>query len=447
MLHHRRRRTVLLACATQILVALLGLAAVVAWTSPSDSSRAAEAGPTGSGTAPTQAQVAALLASQSSAMIARDRSRFAAGLDPSPAAKTYRDAQLAAFGNIADVPLASWVESIDSPVTATDAAQAATTRLGANATIVKVQLAYALRDVDPAPTLHSLWLTFVHRDGRTVISSDSDLADQAGASWHGLWDYGKVDVYRGASSLVLAHPQFAALLPVYAGVVDSAVKAVTAVWGSDWTRQVAVVIPDTQDEMTAVIGNDLVLNQIDAVSVADVDNPEAGQLLGQRVVLNPANLQKLSDVGEQIVLRHEVTLIATRPTVGTGMPTWLIEGFAEYVANLNSGQTVKFAASELSHDVAAGRVPTSLPTTTDYNSENTRIAQVYEESWLACRYIAARAGESGLLKFYRAVAAAIQAVPAATADEAVNGALKSVLGVSTTQFASGWSGYLRAQLS
>ncbi|SOD74382.1 hypothetical protein SAMN05892883_3566 [Jatrophihabitans sp. GAS493] len=443
MLKHRRRRTVLLACATQILVALLGLVAVVAWASPSTGNVPA-AGPQ---TTPTQAEIAALLARQSGAMISRDRSRFAAGLDSSAAAAGFRDEQLAAFDNIADVPLASWAETIDSPVTATEAADAATARLDADATIVKVQLAYALRDVDAAPTLHSLWLTFVHRDGRTVISSDSDLADAAGASWHGLWDFGKVDAYRGASSLVLAHPKFAGLLTTYAGVVDRAVKAVTAVWGSGWTQEVAVVIPDTQAEMSAVIGNDLVLDQIDAVSVADVDNPEVGQLLGQRVVLNPANLEKLSDIGEQIVVRHEVTLIATRPTVGSQMPTWLIEGFAEYVANLGSGQTTTFAAAELRREIRAARLPKALPTSGDFNSENSRIAPVYEESWLACRYIAERAGEAGLLKFYRAVAAAIQAVPAATPDQAVTGALKSLLGLSTAQFVTQWSSYLRAQLS
>ena len=226
-------------------------------------------------------------------------------------------------------------------MTSTEEIDAAGTRLGASATLVKVDLSYALKDVDPAPTQHSQWLTLVHRDGRTVVSGDSDLADAAGVSWKGPWDFGKVDVFRGKSSLILAHPKYAAQMTQYAGVVDRAVAAVSAVWGDEWTRQVAVVIPDSQDEMTSVIGNNLVLDNITAVSVADnTDDPNATATLGQRVVLNPSNVDKLTDIGRDIVLRHEVTLIATRPTVGASLPTWLMEGFAEYVANLGTGQPV-----------------------------------------------------------------------------------------------------------
>ena len=81
----------------------------------------------------------------------------------------------------------------------------------------------------------------------------------------------------------------------------------------------------------------------------------------------------------------------------------MIEGFADYVGNLGSTLSVRQIAPELGAEVARSRVPSALPTTADFAGSNPRLAQAYEEAWLACRLIAARAGANGLVRFYTLV--------------------------------------------
>lgn len=421
-------------------VALVALVSTLIWDRPASTSH--------STTAPSASAAQQTLTAQASAWLHHDRAAFAGTLDAG--AVSYRDAQLAAFDNATAVPFAAWQLSIDAPVTSPELVQAASHRLGVSAAIYKVQLSYVLDAVDPVASVRSLWLTFVTRHSRVVVAADSDVAAEAGQSWQGPWDFGKVVVARGTSSLILAHPLAAAQLPALSHAVDAAVAAVAAVWNSGWNHKVAVIVPADQDEMDAVIGQNLVLDQIQAVSIADPSSavtgvPAAGSALAQRIVLNPVNLARLSDVGEQIVLRHEVTLIATRPSAGSAMPTWLMEGFAEYVANLNSGQGVPFAASELATDVRAGRLPDALPTSADFGTENTDLPQIYEQSWLACKMIADTHGADVLISLFHSVADASST--GTSTDEAFDSAAHTVLGLSTAQFIANWQNYLRTQLS
>ena len=97
-------------------------------------------------------------------------------------------------------------------------------------------------------------------------------------------------------------------------------------------------------------------------------------------------------------------------------------------------------AAELRADVRAGKVPTGLATESDFDTTGAQ-AQAYEGSWLACRLIAARAGQDGLVRFYRLVGA-----QPADSDAAVAAGLRAVLHESTAAFTAQWRAYLRAQL-
>jgi hypothetical protein len=119
------------------------------------------------------------------------------------------------------------------------------------------------------------------------------------------------------------------------------------------------------------------------------------------------------------------------------VPTWLVEGFADYVGNLDSRQPVVVAASELRAEVRAGKEPGALPTSADFTDAGARLPQVYEQAWLACRLIATLAGPAGLVRLYHLVAA-----PGATVDRA----LRTVVHVSTAQFTARWRQYLRTEL-
>ncbi|MDQ1722497.1 MAG: hypothetical protein QOI26_2231, partial [Pseudonocardiales bacterium] len=66
------------------------------------------------------------------------------------------------------------------------------------------------------------------------------------------------------------------------------------------------------------------------------------------------------------------------------------------------------------------------------------LPQAYEKSWLACRLIADRVGQAGLVRFYRVVAKAADANPAT----AVAIGLRQVLHTDLATFTAAWRSYL-----
>ena len=86
----------------------------------------------------------------------------------------------------------------------------------------------------------------------------------------------------------------------------------------------------------------------------------------------------------------------------SGTEPWLVEGFADYVALRDTGLP---DARTLGRAIAAVRrdgVPDGLPAAADFDTRAADLQARYEEAWLACRIIAERLGERGLVAVYRA---------------------------------------------
>jgi hypothetical protein len=383
--------------------------------------------------------VTALLARRARAVLARDRQAFLADLDP--AATGFRRRQAALFDALRDVPIGSWQYDLD-PDREMDPRSPDVAYYGAEVYLPEVRLRYALRDFDPEPTRLTQHLTFVERGDRWYLGNDDDFGDSPSLrTARELWDFGPVDVVRTPRALVLGRAGRRALLAQIAKQADAAVPRVTAVWGGDWDRKVVVLVPESQAELGTIIseGNDL--SQIAAVAVAQLGG-ETGDYhpVGNRVIVNPPNFNRLSALGRRVVLQHEITHVATRSATGPGVPTWLVEGFADYLGYLGTGVSVRVAARELRAEVRAGTTPARLPRDEDFDGTNPRLAQMYEMSWLAARLVADRVGEARLVRFYRELGAA------EPSDEAVRRVWKSVLGTTPESFTQAWQAYLRQQL-
>jgi hypothetical protein len=392
--------------------------------------------------APSLADVRAVLARHGTAVLHHDRTAFADDLDPTQQAAGFRVRQLDEFANLVRLPFATWSYHLEGRTDFHEAERRATKRFGTGAVIVRLAVRFAFRDIDRQPTQHELWWTFVRHDGKTVIATDDSLLHAGGAGWQGPWDFGRLEILRGAHSLVLGHPEAADALRQVQATVEAAVPAVTAVWGSDWAQRVAVVVPASDAELAAQGGeSSQVTTDVAALTVSDGTDPLTGAVYGQRLIVNPAALARLSDVGRQIVIRHEITHIASAAATTAASPQWLIEGFADYVGNLHTGQPVTTVASELRADVRNGKVPQALPTADAFATEG-QAAQAYEGSWLACRLIAQRAGQTGLVRFYRMVGAS-----SLDQDAAVAAALGRILHETTAQFTADWRRYVTDQLS
>lgn len=381
-----------------------------------------------------------LLARRAAAVLHHDAAAFAATADPEqPAFVAQQRRELAAMR---PVPLAQWSYEIDTDTAMPSNAR--TSRYGAPTWAPQhFTLHYEIRGFDTAPTSLNQFPTFVHRARGWFIASFDDFTAQGHRSDVDVWDFGPVRVARAPGVLVLGHPSSQALLRSIAVEASSAIPQVSAVWRMRWPRRVVVLVPSTQTELARVVDDTGDLSQIAAVASAEVqDCPGPPEPVGNRVAINPRNWTKLSPLGRRIVLTHELTHVATRIDTGSCTPTWLVEGFADYIGYLGSGVPVPVVAQELAADVRHGRVPTRLPPDADFAGSSKRLAQAYEGSWLACRLIVATWGQSRLVRLYRAIGTSRQPPQRAVAD-----AMGTLLHTTPAGFVAMWRAYLREQLS
>lgn len=423
----RRRIALLLA----LNLSIMGVDAVVTFNR-TGSNDVDTVNPRTTGSAEREAQVEALLQSRGTAILKGDRAAFLASVDPSQ--KTFYARQAALFDNLRTVPIGQWRYVLDPKVEETEY-PSKMSRYNAPVWVPLVTLTYTLAGYDKSPALLIERFTFVQRSGRWLIGNDDDFTDGGSPSGRGIWDYGTVVKAATPNALVLGHPRSAARLKDIANLAEDAVAHVSSVWGKNWSRKVVVLVPDTQDELSAIISEGSDLSEIAAVAVAqNAGGRTPGNEFGDRIILNPKNFDELSAIGRKVILRHEVTHVATRSVTGSIAPTWLTEGMADYIGYRDAGIAVPTVAHELAVDVKAGYRPTELPTDDKFASFSPKLAQAYEQAWLACRLIVTLKGEPALVKFYRQVGLS----RADNADQAVDKAVQSVLGMSYAKFLQLW---------
>jgi hypothetical protein len=157
------------------------------------------------------------------------------------------------------------------------------------------------------------------------------------------------------------------------------------------------------------------------------------------VLINPTTFVQLGRLGRRVVITHEVTHVASRPATGPSLPTWLVEGLADYVGYRDTGVPVAVAAEELRSDVRGGLLPTALPADGRFDGARSDLPQAYEMSWLAVRLLARQYGEKKLLLLYRTAGGDPR-------PDAFARALTRTTGLSTRAFVSAWRAELRRTL-
>ncbi|MER6945587.1 hypothetical protein ABT294_16305 [Nonomuraea sp. NPDC000554] len=260
--------------------------------------------------------------------------------------------------------------------------------------------------------------------GVVLLAAASASAPPGGPLAHDglrdLWPDGARTV-RGARSLVVGHHADAGLLRDLARRADAAGERVSAVLGGQ--VRPLVLVPDSTADGARLAGLTGVAGLDGLAAVAD----------DGRVIVLPTAFARLTPTGRDVVLTHELTHVAA----GTDhLPTWLYEGFADYVGYRDAGLAVPVAAAELAAEVRAGRLPRELPGPAAFAArEPGRLARAYQEAWLACRFLAGRFGERTLVRLYRD--AQSRGVDAALA----------ALGLSVETLTARWRDYVRDELA
>jgi hypothetical protein len=380
-----------------------------------------------------------LLHRRGEAIVNRDEPSFLATLDPK-ADPAFVAAQRRLFANLAGVPFDAWsyVLHADDTLDVSGLADAdPADELWAPA----VDLRYALRGADLIPTDRPLGYLFARHGDAWYLRSDTALDGLGRRTWRGPWDFAPCVVATTQHGIVLSHPGSEPMVDRLVRELDSSVEAVSEVWPTTWSKRVALMLPDSPGEMRALVGPDFPVESVVAVAVADRVDNKTRTVAGQRVVLSPSGVRALSVASLRIVLRHEITHLAARADTVDGSPTWLLEGFADYVGYRASGVTLAEGAPDLAKKVRQDGPPTALPEDRAFRSRGSELDLAYQQSWSLARYIADRYGEPKLIEVYRTLAGA-GPVSATETDDM----LRDVLGVDRDGLVSGWQSYLREAL-
>ena len=358
-------------------------------------------------------QVAALLARRGAAVTGDDAAAYAG-------TQTSR-ARTPLFARIAALPITVWDYRVVSTV-----------EQGSAAVQLDVRLHLRL-DVDATDAVVHERLTLA-RDAtgwRVTAEATADRRAQP-------WDLGTITVVHGARSLVIGVDTPVSTLRGYARLADSAVPAVSGVWGAGWSQRPVVIVPRT----TAQLGRALArtagsLDGYAAVTTGELSDGGDRSTSALRVWLNTPGMASLSAVGRQVVVWHEITHVATNAPGTPGVPLWLEEGFAEYVGYRDSGIALGDELRELVAAARSGRGPDVLPSRATFQGQQVDLA--YEGGDLACRVIADRYGQKGLVRVYRLTAAGT-----GTEAENLDAALREVTRSGTAALETSWRTRLRA---
>jgi len=242
---------------------------------------------------------------------------------------------------------------------------------------------------------------------------------------------------RGDRSLVVISAEDAKQTNGLRDLVESAIDRVAEVRPAGWSKTVVVVAVRDQRLMdTYFTGRDNSPEDFVAAAVpfyTTVPEWDRGnaRFVSDRVVFNAEHLD-LRDPDLRYTVIHELTHVAMASVTYQRTPLWLVEGFAEYVAQ--RGRPI--VEGDFFAAVKRGKPALAALPKNDTFYEHQGGALNYGLAWLACRYIADTYGEARLVELYESF----------RRHPLENDALRDVLGVTTDELVAGWAGYVRAAL-
>jgi hypothetical protein len=244
------------------------------------------------------------------------------------------------------------------------------------------------------------------------------------------WDAGPVIVERSEHVVGVFSAGTSARAKVLIKLADQALERVAKVRPGGWVGKVFLIAVKDRAVFDAYFGSAPErIDQVAAIAVPHYGEvhewTNAAAYSATRIIFNPDELderdQQLSDD-----LTHEFTHAAMAPVTTGWTPTWLVEGFAEYV----SYKGAQINAESLKRALQGATV------------ENLNAGQnFYEEpinyitAWLACRMISETYGEAKLITLYERFQT--------TSNEEV--VISQVLGIPRTTLIRNWQDYVAKQ--
>ncbi len=163
---------------------------------------------------------------------------------------------------------------------------------------------------------------------------------------------------------------------------------------------------------------------------------DGGTKTARVIVLNPAQFATMDARAAQVVVSHEATHLLTG-AFGSGAESWVIEGFADFVALHDDDAPLSLSAGQALRGVKADGAPKALPTPEDFGSGGHGLGAVYESAWMVFRMLGERHDDATIVRFYRDVLSGTE----------VDTALRRSFDLSVAQLTEQWRNYLTKSAS
>ncbi|TGN66181.1 hypothetical protein EXE59_21160 [Nocardioides eburneiflavus] len=261
-----------------------------------------------------------------------------------------------------------------------------------------VEMTWRFRGFDDAPASADVVVRFAHGQGDELAISGFG-APSAAEGRVPLWLRGELAVARTEDHLVLVDGEQREADEV-AQRVARGIPVVRKVL-PEWTGPVVVEVPASAADLDETLGVAPGTYAGIAAVTAGVGT-DTGEDAPVHVFVNPEVTDGLRRAGAQVVTSHELVHVAT-DAVRRPVEPWLLEGFADYVALRDTRLPDRVTLGRAIEAARRDGVPETLPTAADFDTRAQDLQARYEEAWLACRIIAERLGERGLVEVYEAV--------------------------------------------
>jgi hypothetical protein len=375
------------------------------------------------------AAISSVLENRAAAVKAKDKAGFMGDVDP--ADETFVKKQESVFGNLIELPLADLAYKLNPTVSFDAKIPTAVTDRYPNGTRAPgITITYQITSVDQTPVAVPWVPIFALVDGRWKLVSevvDKELPSGVGGQ---PWDAGAIRVEQTGRVVGVFTEGSRDNPRQLLALAESALDRVAKVRPSGWAGKIFLIAVRDRSVFDAYFGDAPErVDQVAAIAVphySDVHEwSNSAEYTATRIIFNP---DELSEDADQLSgdLAHEFTHAAMAPVTSGWTPTWLVEGFAEYVSY--KGQRIDPAALK--------RVLRGAPTNDLVGGEKFYDEPLnYVTGWLACRMIAEKFGESKLIALYEAF-------------ETTSGEVTVVdrtLGISRDELIRQWKAYVEKQ--
>lgn len=297
--------------------------------------------------------------------------------------------------------------------------------------VVYVVEELAFADYDRAPAEDDLFLTVVDDGDGWRVATDVDAEVLGFVSVDHLWDHGPVTVTRQGPVMAIHHhdgPDVGPLLDEAAAALVQAQER----WPRDWPATVPIVVPRDEEELGDLLHVTFDLSNFVAFATATpVAERGSYELTGSRIVVNPARFLDRASETRQRILVHELLHVATRPSAGPMVPSWLEEGVAQAL-----GEQQSTTGTALLDRTATDAL--ALPTDDQFTvGGRDRIFLSYQAAWAFVDHLVATHGAAVVGEFYASVGRGAVGEPG-TERYHVDRAAREVLGASLDELVAGW---------